>query len=455
MRISMPAFIRRRLFEGQERTVAAKQNILGLFVLRGTSSAVNILLVPMTLAYLDQTRYGVWIVLSSILGWVSFMDIGLGNGLRNEFTRALALNDRLLARRLISTTYLLVAVIAVALFFLFLLCRPFLDWASILNAPPELEGELAVLSVFVFLFLTTRLVFGLIGTILIADQKPALSALLEVAVNVLSLGAVMFLSLMVRRSLFWLGFSVSAFATLVPLAANIWFFRTRYRDLRPSLAHVELAQGHSLAGTGIQFFALQLAGIVLFASSNLIISRVFGSPQVVPYNVAFKFYGVGLAVFTVLLTPFWSAFTDAYARGDSAWIARSLRSLKRFWGILTVCLVLMTLVANHVYRLWVGSEVEVPILLSVTTALYVSIVAWSSIFAYFVNGLGKIRLQLWVAMGIAVCFVPLALFLASVPWLGSAGVVLATCLCLLPGCVIFPLQTKKLLAGTARGVWAR
>jgi O-antigen/teichoic acid export membrane protein len=455
MRISLPAFLHRRLFEGHERSVAAKQNILELFALRGLSSVINIILVPMTLAYLDPMRYGVWITLSSILGWVSVMDIGLGNGLRNEFTRALALNERLLARQLISTTYALVAAIAAALFVVFLVCSPFLPWTAILNAPAELGGELVVLSGFVFLFLSARLVFGLIATILIADQKPALSALLEVAVNALSLAAVFILSVTVRRSLFWLGFSFSAFAALVPFAANLWYFRTRYRDLTPSLAHVEVARGYSLASTGIQFFVLQLAVIVLFASANLIISQVFGSTQVVPYNVAFKFYNVGLAVFMVLLTPFWSAFTDAYARGDIDWIRRSLRSLKRSWAILTACLVVMTVAAGHVYRLWVGTAVEVPILLSVTSALYVSIVAWSSIFAYFVNGLGKIRLQLWVALGIAVCFVPLALLLSSVPWLGSAGVVLATCLCLLPGCVIFPLQTKKLLAGTARGVWAR
>ena len=48
------------------------------------------MLVPLTIHYINPTRYGIWLTVSSIIGWVSFFDIGFGNGLRNKFAEALA-----------------------------------------------------------------------------------------------------------------------------------------------------------------------------------------------------------------------------------------------------------------------------------------------------------------------------------------------------------------------------
>ena len=54
---------------------------------------IYLLLVPITLGYLNPYEYGVWLTLNSILVWFNSFDIGLGNGLRNKLTIALAEND--------------------------------------------------------------------------------------------------------------------------------------------------------------------------------------------------------------------------------------------------------------------------------------------------------------------------------------------------------------------------
>ena len=138
--------IRRTFFEGAPRSVQAKQHILGLFVLRGVSTAINFVLVPLTFAYLSETGYGIWMTLNSILAWVMLLDVGLGNGLRNRFAVALATNDRELARSHVSTTYVFVGMISVALFLLFLLAQPLLSWSAILNVPPAMNEELSRLA---------------------------------------------------------------------------------------------------------------------------------------------------------------------------------------------------------------------------------------------------------------------------------------------------------------------
>jgi len=449
------AFFRRMLYEGAPRSVQAKQNILGLLLLRGVSMAISLVLVPLTLAYLAPSRYGIWMTMSSILGWVMWLDIGLGNGLRNRFALALAHDDKELARSYVSTSYLFVGLISIGLFLVFLVLLPLLSWTSILNAPPDMEQELSQLAVIVFLFFCIRLVVGLIGTILTADQQPALSSLLEVLINAVSLVAVIVLTKAVPGSLFWLGVCITAAMVIVPVVGNIWLFRGKYRAFAPSLRFVKVEHARGLIHIGVQFFVLQLAGLVLFTSSNIIITQLFGPEEVTQYNIAYKYFGVPSLGFAVLLTPFWSAYTEAFARGDIAWIQMTFRRLKQMFALLAIAVVIMVLCADYAYALWIGHAVHIPWTLSAAMGAYVLIVAWSSIFSYFINGTGKIRLQLLVAVVMSVVMIPLALLLAGGGGLRATGVVLAICLVLLPGAILWPIQTRKLLSGRATGVWTQ
>ena len=68
-------------------------------------------MVPLTLDYVDNECYGVWLALSSMVVWISFFDIGINNGLRNKLTAALAHNDYNLGRKYVSTTYAILFLI--------------------------------------------------------------------------------------------------------------------------------------------------------------------------------------------------------------------------------------------------------------------------------------------------------------------------------------------------------
>ena len=67
--------------KGSERSILAKKQILYSFVLKAVSILIGLLFVPLLLNYLDAERYGIWLTLTSIVGWFTFFDAGLGNGL--------------------------------------------------------------------------------------------------------------------------------------------------------------------------------------------------------------------------------------------------------------------------------------------------------------------------------------------------------------------------------------
>ncbi len=449
------SFLVNFFFTGHARTLKTKRNVVALFLLRGISMAINLLLVPLTLNYLNPTKYGIWLTLTSLIAWVNVLDFGLGNGLRNKFAEALARNDDDSAKMYVSTTYFFIGVIMLGAIIVFLAINPFLNWARILNTPAEMGSELSSLAAFVATFFCMRLLFGLIGTVLLADQRPAMSNAVEVVTNGVSLCVIYLLTRVSNGSLFWLGFAVSFLTAAVPFIFNFWFFSRDYRRFLPSLKFVRIEHGRELVTLGIKFFILSITGIVTFATSNIIITQMFGPAEVTPFNIAFKYYGIGTTAFTIILTPLWSAYTEAFVRGDTEWILRTMKKMRAYWLLLAGAIVVMTLFADLFYGLWVGKNVQVPILLSACMGAYVLITTWCNLYGYVTNAVGKVQLQIRVAIAVSLAIIPVSVLCAGSLGLRSAGVVLGTCICMLPGCFIWPIQARKIVTGEASGVWAK
>ena len=93
----------------------------------------SLLLVPMTLGYVSAEIYGVWLTISSILHWLTYMDVGFTHGLKNRLNECLARKDYEKGKSLVSTTYAIMFIIFVPLSTLLIVASPWIDWCGILN----------------------------------------------------------------------------------------------------------------------------------------------------------------------------------------------------------------------------------------------------------------------------------------------------------------------------------
>ena len=127
------AEIKNKLIGGSQRTATVKKNIWGSFAIRGISILTSLMLVPMTIGYVSAEIYGVWLTISSILGWVSCMDIGVSHGLKNRLAESLALKDYEKGKSLVSTTYATMFTIFLPISIILIVASSKIDWCSILN----------------------------------------------------------------------------------------------------------------------------------------------------------------------------------------------------------------------------------------------------------------------------------------------------------------------------------
>lgn len=438
-------------FKGDQRSVKAKKNILGSVVLKGCSILISFVLVPLTLGYLNPFEYGVWLTLSSVLMWINYFDVGLGNGLRNKLTEALALDDKFLARVYVSTTFFLLTFIIVIIYILFFLAQFWLDWSAILNVSSDAIPNLNSLVSFVFLFFCLSFILKFIGNIYLATQLPVVNDLLVTGGSILSLIIIFVLTKTTNGDLAKVAITYSVAPVVVYIIAYPITFYIKYPFLRPSFSFIKLKYIKDLAGLGVQFFIIQIACLVIFSTSNILISNLFGPEQVTPYNIAYKYFLVITMVFGIIMAPIWSAITDAYVKNEHNWIRDAIRKMQYIWSALVVLTVIMVIGSKLIYEIWVGKEVQISYTLSILMGLYVTISNWNNIYAYFVNGVGKITLQLYTSIITSILYIPLAIFLGKI-W-GINGIIGAMCIVLLLSGILLPIQYNKIISKKAEGIW--
>ena len=445
------SFIFKTLRGGHERSVKAKKNIFYSFFIKGISIALSLVLVPLTIHYINPTRYGIWLTLTSIIYWFSFFDIGFGNGLRNKFAEAVAKGEDELARIYVSTTYAILSLIIGFVLLVFFVVNSFIDWTKILNTPADMARELSVLAMIVFVFFCIQFVLQLIVTVMTANQEPAKASFFNVLGQVFSLTIIFILTKTTEGNLILLGLTLGFAPVLVLLASSIWYYSHDYRKYTPSIKFVNFKYARDLMTLGIKFFIIQIASVIIYQTSNIIIAQLFGPAQVTPYNIAYKYFSIIPMGFGIIMVPFWSAFTEAWIKHDTKWIKNTIKNLVLIWSVICIGAIIMLVFANFIYRIWIGKEVVVPFSMSVVMALFVIINAWCGIFSHFLNGVGKIKLQLYSGTLGALINIPMAIYLGKT--LGIYGVVLSTAILGFISAIWSPIQYWKLINNKASGIW--
>lgn len=149
------------------------KNTIAMIGIRGLSIIITLISAPIMLHHVDRADYGVLLTLTSIVGWVGMMDIGLGNGLRNKLPEFLKNKDFIYAKKIVSSCYATLAIYVAVIITIFLALSPFINWLSVLNSPTSDAEEIRKLADVVFITFCIQFLLGLLNSILFAYQIPA------------------------------------------------------------------------------------------------------------------------------------------------------------------------------------------------------------------------------------------------------------------------------------------
>lgn len=432
-----------------------KGNIIAMVGIRGISMLISFLYVPLLLFAMESNAYAIWLTLTSIISWIVMFDIGIGNGLRNKLSETLAMNKLFEAQSYVSTAYLSICFIGAIIILLFALSFFYINWTHVLNARnfPPLEINLLVLIVGISFIL--HFILGLINSVLLALRMPAISSLIGCIGQVISYLAVLVMVKVYHITNLITLCSIISIVPIATMAISTWIlFSSKYKYLRPTITSFDKSKLKEIFVLGLKFFWLQIITIILFQSNNFIIMHIVGADAVVQYNICYKYLYTLVTVFTLICTPFWSSSTHAYTNKDFTWLKNINLKLTKVSILFALGGVFMVIIANPIYHMWLGPDSpQIAMECNILMLAYCVFMIFYMANGYIINGIGTLRIQTIVTSILAIIYIPTAA--CGGKYFGLEGVLIALVFNAVVNSIWSKIQLRKILNGSASGIWLK
>lgn len=366
-------------------------------IARAITIGASLIMVPLAVHYLGKEQYGLWIAVSSLIAMLAFLDGGAGNAVINMIAHASGVKENSIVK-IVSTAFFSLLVLALFGCLLFLIVFPYIFWGKLLGLSNlKLLADLNVVVVIVGLSFFINILATLVGKI---QRGLQLGILDNLSTGIGSILSLLFTYIAIYYDTGLIGFvsAILAGPMFAYIASNIHYLFFHRRDLRPKLSHVDSGVARQLFSIGGMFFVLQIASAIQMQSDNLIIANMLGSAAVADYAICMKLFLIVPMLFSLLLTPLWPAYTEAFASGDTQWAKRIfLKSMR--WALLisipSACL--LVIFGGKIIEIWVGYESVPSTSLLIGCAIWLILMTVGNALGVFLNGLQLVKTQIIVA----------------------------------------------------------
>ena len=413
---------------------SARANITWAMAAKLATMAVSVLSVPLLLQLLGTQSYGTWATLTSLITFISLLDLGAGNSIRNSVASIAPASEEAVRLEFVGFFQILCGVALIAVLALYVLLP---------QSDLTLENRVAAWRLYAPMLLLLPLLLG--ANVLQGAQASGLQAILQAAGG---WGFLAFIALLawlaqppaiVDLALAW---SICyTFALLATFALALRILRLPPRGL----AHWSIATlRKGRLRVGIEFFVLQLASLVLYSLGNVLIFRHLGSAEVARYDVLNKIFQVGMSLYTIVIGVMWSEIAKFRASGDAAALARTLRRLAAVAVMFSLGCLIAAFAAPLIVEQWTRHRIQVTYTEALAVAGLASIQSLAYVGAVFMNAFEKISVQIALGAISILLMIPLSsAFMAA--GVGIASVPLAAMLLTLLPMVVCNLYAVRLV----------
>ena len=379
--------------------------------------------IRLSLSYLGEERYGLWIAVTSLLAWANLADMGLARGMQNHLSQANGQDDRVLAARYVSTG--IVALGSVALI-LGLLAAPVVllfPWATFLNVrdpalvPETRQAIVAALACFLLGF-----PFSIVPTIYAAYQRGYIASVFNILGSLVSLCTLIVVT-RIHVSLPWLIAATGGVAILMTLV-NFGYSLKEMPWLLPRLHLVSWKTMRELAGTSGALFVFQIGALLINETACMIIARRLGLPQVTEWSIFLRVQMLPGIFIQMIDAPLIPAFREAYVRGERDWIKTAFWRVTKLKGAIALFATgLYFILGNWVVQIMSGQPIVFSREMWAGGALLLVVSVWNGSFNDLLIATDRLRLLVITLLANGLLTPILSYLLA--PGLGLFGVLLA------------------------------
>ena len=416
---------------GSSRVRSFRAAITGLSSLgaKGLAGVISLLSIRLTLPYLGPERFGLWMTVAALQTVLAFADFGLGNGVLQTVSEAYAHRDQQLITKIVRTALVAQALIAATIFAGFASVYPSIHWASYLHVSNATAVREAGPTLFIFVSIfCVRSVALVVQQAQLGEQKGYVANAWTFSGNIAALAA-LFVAAHMHAGIPALCLIVTGLPALSDVLNVVaWFFGHPATPVAVSDGiRVDWHLLKRLVRIGLLFFFLRLGAVLNFGIDPLIVNQLLGSAAVATLTVVQRPFELMTIALLLGLQPLWPAYREAITAGDIPWVLRTLKRTLSASLLLSLGIaVILGFTGKRLIELWAGPSVHPSESLILAYCGYLLFSASQTPFTFFLNGFGKLRFQLLLAIPVTILSIALKIFLT--PRFGLSAVPISTLL---------------------------
>lgn len=329
------------------------RNIFSNWMGFAVQAGVVFFLTPFVLHHLGDTRYGIWVLVTSITGYYGLLAFGFQGGINQYLTRYLATGhyekmNMAASTAVVALTYVGLLVVAIGLI---------LAWLApyVFNIPPDMEAEVFWCIIIIASSVAIQFILFPFSAIFVATQRYDLSNFISVMTRLLSAGLI-YSALHFRYGL--IGISIAT------AASNILDYFARWRIAYRILPQLEVTRHlanmkrfREMLSYGVWSFLISISNSILMYLDALVIGALMPIAALAPYALAAALIHYMEAFLRPIDRVFFPVATELHAREDMDTLrAVYLRGSRFYLVIVGIVTVIAGFWAEDFFRLWIGEK---------------------------------------------------------------------------------------------------
>lgn len=403
------------------------------------SMCLSYISIPLFLKYLGQQDYGLWMTIFSIVSWIYTFDLGIGNGLKNKLTESLTKKNYNEAREYITTGYVVLGIIAICILVLGIIGIKIIDIGKFLNIDFYSENYINLIFGIVFSITILNFIVFLYKTFYLSIHNSSIMNLSNFLFQGLFIVLLYILNYYNKISLLTIAIIYPGINLILGLFFTKKFFN-KYKELIPNIRSFSKKKIKGIGSIGISFFIIQISMPFILTVDNLLITKYVGTDAVATYSIVSKLFQTFIVIEGIISAPMWTLFLDSYIKKDKKWIIDMFKKLNILFLVLIIGITIFIFLVPYIIKMWIGQEIFIPKYLILLWGLFILNRVYGDIYMIFINGTGKIQLQMWLYILGGIINIPLSIYFIRDLNMGSSGAILGTNICMLPLAIIMPIQ---------------
>ena len=401
--------------------------------------------VPLTLTILSQEKYGVWLMIMSFVGWLSFADLGIPSALQNRLIQALHSGNEELGRNLAAFSLRLLLAISIGSVFVGGLVATLLPWAKWFQVGEAGRIEIWLATIICVLSFAAGLPCRLGGVICTAHGRLSIPAWGQTVSQAVSFGCLCLVAWAKYSKLYLLAAASLVGLVFGPFAVTVWAMREYRYPLRRQ-GSLTSEDKKSLCGKGIFFLLAQIGGLLTLQSDAVLIGLILGANSVPLFVIPAALWMNFLLMQNMFLQPLWPLLSQSHAIADRKDFAMLVKR-GALWSLLgALCFGTgLILCGNWFVRLWTHGVVSLSPTMALGFAGYVCCSAIDNLCGTVLDSAGWIEWRFCYVLGFG--FTKVAVGYLTLRFMGiellPASYALTMALCSTPFAVLGVLRCIK------------